>query len=143
MPKYSENPERIYFKNPNDRRDELGEKEQNQQHRLNRRCTIGASGSCRKNRRHCIGVIGRSYRAKLGKLSSTGLTDGSLRGIGAINILLSRDDVKCAAAKPSALEEPMPHRSKCRCNDVSKELSSATATRRSCTTGRTDAQASV
>ena len=45
------------------------------------------------------------------KLSSTGLTDGSKIGIGAFNILLSRDDVKCAGATPSAPVEPMVHRS--------------------------------
>ena len=41
--------------------------------------------------------------------------------MGAIDVLLSRDDVKYAAAKPSAPEEPMHHRSKRRCNDVSKK----------------------
>ena len=38
----------------------------------------------------------------------TSLTDGSKTGIGAFNILLSRDDVKCEAAKSSAPEEPTP-----------------------------------
>ena len=33
----------------------------------------------------------------------------------------SRDVVKRTATKPSAPDEPMPHRSKRRCNDVSKE----------------------
>ena len=42
-------------------------------------------------------------------------------GIGAFNVLCSRDDVKRAGAKSSAPVEPVAHRSKRRCNDVSKE----------------------
>jgi hypothetical protein len=37
----------------------------------------------------------------------TGLTDGPKTGIGAFNVLLPRDDVKCARAKSSASVEPM------------------------------------
>jgi len=45
------------------------------------------------------------------KSSSTCLTDDTLRGIGAINVLLPRDDVKSAGAMPLAPVEPMVHRS--------------------------------
>ena len=44
-----------------------------------------------------------------------------MRSTGAFNVPCSRDDVKRAGVKPSAPDELMPHRSKRRCNDVSKE----------------------
>ena len=47
---------------------------------------------------------------------STGWTDGFKIGIGAFNVPYSRDDVKRAGAKSSALVEPVVRRS----NDVSK-----------------------
>jgi len=43
---------------------------------------------------------------------STGWTDGVMRGIGAFNVLCSRDDVKRTRAKPSAPVEPVVRRSK-------------------------------
>jgi len=76
---------------------------------------------------------------KLRQPLGTGLTDESKTGIGAFNVLLSRDDVKSAAAKPSAPVEPMTiGASICAyhlCNDVSRNGSSATTTRRSSDTG--------
>ena len=51
----------------------------------------------------------------------TGLTDGSMTGIGAMTILLTRDDVECAKAKSSAPVEPMVTGATRRCNDVSKK----------------------
>ena len=50
----------------------------------------------------------------------TGLIDGSLGGIGAITVLLSRDDVKRAGVKPSAPVAPAVTGALHRCNDVSK-----------------------
>ena len=41
----------------------------------------------------------------------TGLTDGPKTGIGAFNVLLPRDDVKCAGAAPLAPVEPTVHQS--------------------------------
>ena len=112
-------------------------------HQFNRCPTIVTSDGCRKNRRHCIGVIGRAYWAKWGKLSSTGLTDRSLRGISAFNVLLSRDDVKHAEVKSSAPVEPTVHRSIALVQLRQQEKKSATATWRSSVTGLIDALASV
>ena len=50
----------------------------------------------------------------------TGWTDGVKRGIGAFNVLCSKDDVKCPGAKSSAPEEPVPTEAKHRSNDCSK-----------------------
>ena len=50
-----------------------------------------------------------------------GLTNGSKRGIGAINMLLPRDDFKCIGAKPSAPVVSMVTEALRWCNDVSKK----------------------
>jgi len=72
---------------------------------------------------------------KLSQPLGTGLTDESKTGIGAFNVLLSRDDVKSAAAKPSAPVELMTIGEYHLCNDVSRNGSSAMAIRRSSDTG--------
>ena len=44
------------------------------------------------------------------EISSVGSTDGSKRGIGALDVLCSRDDASRARAKSSAPVEPVKHR---------------------------------
>jgi len=69
---------------------------------------IGASDACRKNRRYDIWC---RRETKPSQPIGTGWTDGPRKGIGALGVLCSRDDVKCPGEVSSALVEPTVHRS--------------------------------
>ena len=67
----------------------------------------GASDACRKNR--CYDVWCRR-KSKPSQPIGTGWTDGPKKGIGALAVLCTRDDVKCPEEVSSAPVQPTVHR---------------------------------
>ena len=72
---------------------------------------IGASDACRKNRR-CIGAYHRCNDVSVqGKIPSAPVEPTvQEKGIGALAVLCTRDDVKCPEEVSSAPVQPMGHR---------------------------------
>ena len=82
--------------------------------------SIGASDGCRKIRRPGIGARLSASRDQVKKEVKHRLNRRCQVKHRCNQRTMFRDIVKRAAAKLSAPDEPMPHRSKHRCNDVSK-----------------------
>ena len=84
------------------------ESSSDQEHRKNRCLSIGASDACRKNRRYDVWCRRESNPSQP---IGTGGTDGPRKGIGALGVLCTRDDVKCPGEVSSAPVQPTVHRS--------------------------------
>ena len=131
-----------YLKYPKDRRDKLDKRKQNQLHRLNWRCTIGASDGYRIYRRPCIGATFGARRDQDKKVLRHRFNRRVTQRhrYNQCNIVQRRCQVRSSQAFSTNLTDVPSEQLRC---NVSKKWSRTTAKWRSSVTGLTDAHALV